>query len=213
MPQNIRNRPEVKPQNIEASILTWVDQVARLNGFDGMLAAFSHVNTTDLAKAAMAGALREWSIAVKSYQVPVDLATTWDDVRTALPVFTPPPPPSFENVAKKHIDDSAGRIVNDVVGDRAEEYRQAENEATTWAAAGYSGAAPATVASWSRASGLTDRQACDSIVAQAAAWRSALAQIRDARLGCKAIAQAGDPVRAVSQWETFNAAIRSALSI
>jgi hypothetical protein len=113
--------------------------------------------------------------------------------------------------AKGQIDDAAGSIVRDVVGDRGEEYRQAEDEARAWAAAGYAGSAPPMVASWAAASGLSARAACDSIIAQAQAWRGALAQIRAARLGCKAVAQAGDPARALAQWAAFEAAIRGAL--
>lgn len=114
--------------------------------------------------------------------------------------------------AHTSIDAAAGQIVRDVVGDRAEEYRQAEDEAKAWAAAQYAGNAPPSVASWAVASGLTPQAACDSILAQAAAWRGALQAIRAARLQLKALATIGKPELALAQWAEFERGMRAMLT-
>lgn len=129
-----------------------------------------------------------------------------------VPEPAPQAPAPTTNEVRAEIDSKAGRITRDVVGDLAEEYRQAEGEARAWVAAGYSGETPATVSSWAVVSGQTDVQACDGIIAQADAWRDALAQIRASRMACKALA-ATDPAAALTQWGTAEAAFRAALGI
>ncbi len=122
------------------------------------------------------------------------------------------PEPATTGSAQAEIDSRAGQITRDVVGDLAEEYRHAESEAKDWAAAGYAGDAPDSVASWAVVSAQSDRQACDGIIALALAWRAALAQIRAARLRCKAVA-VSDPAAALAQWGEAETEIRAQLGI
>lgn len=68
---------------------------------------------------------------------------------------------------------------------KAEEYMQAETQARAWKEADYAGEAPPDVASWAAAKWrdkLTDRQAAESILAQADQYRALLSGIRALRL-------------------------------
>lgn len=130
-----------------------------------------------------------------------------------VPERPPAPPAPTPADAARTIDAAAGQIVHDVVDGRVEEYRQAEEEARAWKASGYTGQAPAGVATWSAASGMDPDDACDNIIAQADAWRAALMQIRGARLSAKAVAAQGNVEQALAQWAAFEAAIRQALGI
>jgi len=69
---------------------------------------------------------------------------------------------------------------------RLAEYQQAKADAVAFAGASYAGDVPATISCWAQASGWTAQQACDDILATAAAWESALVAIRSARLLGKA---------------------------
>lgn len=130
-----------------------------------------------------------------------------------VPEQPPAPPDPTPAEAARIIDAAAGQIVHDVVDGRVEEYRQAEEEARAWKAAGYTGQAPAGVATWSAASGMAAPAACDNIIAQADAWRAALMQIRGARLSAKAVAAQGNVEQALAQWAAFEAVIRQTLGI
>ena len=86
-----------------------------------------------------------------------------------------------------NIDTEADIIRTRVVGDpvRAFEYQWTENEAKAFQAAGYAGAVPASISSWASAKQWTAQQACDDILAAAAAFRNAMATIRSLRLSGK----------------------------
>lgn len=65
---------------------------------------------------------------------------------------------------------------------RLAEYQQANADAIAFQSSGYAGDVPATIACWSQATGWSAQQACEDILATAAAWRGALEEIRSARL-------------------------------
>lgn len=71
-----------------------------------------------------------------------------------------------------------------------EEYRLAARQAAAYKQAGYSGAVPAAVQSWSTAKGWTATQAADDILATETAWMAVLAAIRAIRLPAKEQARA-----------------------
>ena len=77
-----------------------------------------------------------------------------------------------------------------VVGDpvRMKEYETAEAQATAYKNAGYTGDVPQYVLSWQQAKSAdnwTAQMAADDILAAAARWEGALAQLRDMRLKTK----------------------------
>ncbi|GLS13604.1 hypothetical protein [Hydrogenophaga electricum] len=130
-----------------------------------------------------------------------------------LPPEPPAPAPLTEAQALQLIDAQADAIVRAVIGDRAEEYRQAEAEATAWHASGHADSAPPSVAVWASVSGMDEVAACADILAQAATWRAALLQIRTARLTAKAAIRAGDDATAWADWAAFVGTISAALGI
>jgi len=67
-----------------------------------------------------------------------------------------------------------------------EEYTLAFEDATKYAAAGYTGDVPGGVLTWAQAQGWTNEQACNDILYQKAAWKYASDQIRALRLNGKA---------------------------
>nr|WP_312623660.1 hypothetical protein [Pseudomonas juntendi] len=87
-------------------------------------------------------------------------------------------------VACHQIDQAADAARRAVLGDglRALEYQLTAQEATAFAAAGYSGVVPPTVQAWMDAAGLDGKAATDSILAKAAAWKTALYELRAVRL-------------------------------
>jgi hypothetical protein len=119
--------------------------------------------------------------------------------------------------AVKTIDTDADAIYRAVLGERAEEYRIAEEEARAFAMASYAGPPPASVAAWASAKGWTAQAACDDIMATADAWRSANASIRTARLAHKVRAGTAVDVAAVTtvltSWAATLAAIRAGLGL
>jgi hypothetical protein len=137
---------------------------------------------------------------------------TGQTVETEVP---PVPTHDFatEAQALSFIDASADAIIRATIGDRGEEYSQAEADAQAFAAVDYTGDVPLSIAIWMQTSGMSAQAATDDILAQAEAWRGALMQIRAARLQAKAIARAGDIECAIDDWNTFDAQIRTALGI
>lgn len=113
------------------------------------------------------------------------------------------------------IDADVDALYAAVVGNRAEEYTEAERQAQAFADGGYAGAAPPMVASWATAKGWTGRQAADDILQQAAAWRGAQEQIRAQRLLRKEQARGAATVAELqtvsAQWSGFVAAVRQQL--
>lgn len=130
-----------------------------------------------------------------------------------MPVPPDPDPVPTVADATRMIDDSAGKIIRDVIGDRAEEYRQAEDEAKIWTASNYVGDVPPSIAIWASVAHITAIDACKSILEQARVWRDALVQIRSARLTCKSIAESGQVEQALAQWATLEAEIRASLGV
>jgi hypothetical protein len=119
--------------------------------------------------------------------------------------------------AARQIDADADAIYGAVLGNRGEEYKNAEADALAYQAAGYQGTVPGGVASWATASGITAQDAADDILATAANWRGAMAQIRAERLLCKKLAEAAVDQAALdavlAQWAGFVAAMRAALGL
>jgi len=115
------------------------------------------------------------------------------------------------------IDSDVDTLYAAVIGNRAEEYRVAEAEAIAFKGAGYTGAVPASVASWASAKGWTATAACDDILATASAWRTAQSAIRAARLlrkeQARNAATAQELNTVTASWEGFVAAIRSQLAL
>ncbi len=103
------------------------------------------------------------------------------------PIAVAPTIDQVRFVMLQRIDDAADMARLAVVGDplRATEYQMAEAEAKAYQAAGYTGEVPLSVASWAEAKQWTAKQAAESILAEAAAWNSALYAIRDVRLKAK----------------------------
>ena len=112
----------------------------------------------------------------------------------------------------KKIDADVDAIYGDAVGNRSLEYTTAEEQAQAYKDAAYAGTVPPFVASWVTASGLTAQAAADNILAQAVAWRGAVAVIRAQRLQAKANVTANVPT-AMAQWGGFVAVIRGQLGL
>lgn len=124
---------------------------------------------------------------------------------------------ALRTAAIKKIDVDADKIYGDVLGNRAEEYALAEQDATAYKAAGYSGAVPSSVQSWATAKSWTATQAADDILTTAAAWRGAQAAIRAARLlrkeQVRTTADAAGVDAAMAAWQAFVSYIRGQLAI
>lgn len=111
------------------------------------------------------------------------------------------------------IDVDVDSVYAAVVGNRGIEYTAAEADATAYANAGFSGPVPQSVAVYADAAGLTGQASAESILAQAAAWRSAVMTIRAARLNAKAAVRSGDIDEAMAAWAVMIAAIRTGLGV
>lgn len=127
------------------------------------------------------------------------------------PVAVMPAPPSLAEtkatlcaLIESAVSAAYAAIGSDSPG-RIAEYQQAKDDATAFKAAGYAGTAPATVACWAQAKSWTEQQACDDILATAAAWGQALVAIRTARLIGKA--NVGSAADAAAAQTAANAAI------
>lgn len=129
------------------------------------------------------------------------------------------PPTQAEMIAgaAMQIDTDTDAIYGTMLGNRAQEYVQAEEDATAYKNAGYVGAVPASVQCWATAKVWTAMQAADDILATATAWRSALAAIRAQRLASKEAARvavdAAGVDTAMTTWAVFVATIRGQLGI
>jgi hypothetical protein len=119
--------------------------------------------------------------------------------------------------AIQKIDADTDAIYGAVLGNRAEEYTLAASEARSYKAAGYTGAIPSSVQSWATAKAWTATQAADDILATAAAWITAQAEIRAARLTRKEQARTAlDAVgvaAAMLAWDGFVVVMRGRLGI
>lgn len=118
-------------------------------------------------------------------------------------------------IAKTYVDVDA--LYAAAVGNRAEEYRQAEAAALAYQAAGYSGAVSEYVSSWAASNPpMTNAQSADIIIARATALRSAMAAARTQRFASQAAMRAAatraELDTAVATWNAFVAATRTALA-
>lgn len=114
----------------------------------------------------------------------------------------------------KQIDADTDVIYRAVQGDRGAEYALAEIDAIAYTEAGYTGAVPASVASWAAAKGQTGAWAAQSILTTATQWRGAQSAIRATRLMCKEQAKTADNLAAVeASWAAFVVTIRGALGL
>lgn len=115
------------------------------------------------------------------------------------------------------IDADTDSIYGAVLGNRAQEYIEAEAGAKEYVAAGYTGTVPACVQCWATAKGWTATQAADDILATATAWRSAQVQIRAQRLAAKEAVRTATNTAGVATtlttWAGFVATIRSQLGL
>jgi hypothetical protein len=115
------------------------------------------------------------------------------------------------------IDADTDAIYGAVLGNRAQEYTLAEEEATAYAAAGYTGTVPHSVHCWAVPKDWTAQQAADDILATATAWRGAQAAIREQRLAAKeAVRKSVDSAgveTAMATWAGFCSVIRGQLGL
>jgi hypothetical protein len=146
------------------------------------------------------------------------LATTLSEEDLA--EVQPADAPSFAAsiaAAVRQIDADTDAIYGACIGNRATEYKLAEEQAQAFKDAGYMGTAPASVASWAAAKGWMDAQAAIDILDTASQWLDAQAAIRATRLACKEQARAAQDhagvEAALAAWAGFVAAMRAALGL
>lgn len=115
-------------------------------------------------------------------------------------------------VAAQQIEQAADQARAAVLGDplRAVEYQMAEADAKAFMVAGFDGEVPATVQAVVDASEVSPQAATELILAESAAWRSALCEIRAARLmGKQAMLKATTHAEAEGYADTAIDAIRA----
>lgn len=115
-------------------------------------------------------------------------------------------------VAAQQIEQAADQARAAVLGDplRAVEYQMAESDAKAFMVAGFDGEVPATVQAVVDASEVSPQAAAELILAESAAWRGALCEIRAARLkGKQAMLKATTHAEAESYADTAIDAIRA----
>ena len=115
------------------------------------------------------------------------------------------------------IDTDVDALIRKVIGERTSEYELAEKEANAYKAAGYTGTVPGSVSAWAIAKSWKPKVAADSIIATAAAWRSAQASMRATRLLSKEQARVTVDVAALDaikvQWDEFMVALKLQLNV
>lgn len=115
-------------------------------------------------------------------------------------------------VAAQQIEQAADQARASVLGDplRAVEYQMAEADAKAFMVAGFDGDVPATVQAVVDASEVSPQAATELILAESAAWRGALCEIRAARLkGKQAMLKAATHAEAEGYADTAIDAIRA----
>lgn len=115
-------------------------------------------------------------------------------------------------VAAQQIEQAADQARASVLGDplRAVENQMAEADAKAFMVAGFDGLVPATVQAVVDASEVSPQAAAELILAESAAWRGALCEIRAARLkGKQAMLKATTHAEAESYADTAIDAIRA----
>jgi hypothetical protein len=145
------------------------------------------------------------------------IGDTWDGQQ-----FLKPPPQVPDLAAAKSalvlgIDANVDAIYRAVVGDRSDEYQAAREQALTYQQGGYTGTAPACVASWAQAKGWSAQQAADDILATATAWETLRDNIRAARLLAKELARTASDASALqtvaTDWASTLAQLRVAAGL
>lgn len=112
-------------------------------------------------------------------------------------------------------------VYDDAVGNRTEEYKDAESDARAFKAAGYAGTASDYVHDFAlhnpTGSVQTDQWAADQIIARADAFASAKLSMRSQRFASQAAMRAAatdaDLAAAVSAWDSFIATTRANLGL
>tara|TARA_R110000737_G_scaffold353327_1_gene404203 strand:- start:3967 stop:4689 length:723 start_codon:yes stop_codon:yes gene_type:complete len=121
------------------------------------------------------------------------------------------------NLTKKiminKFESDTDNLIKQVVGNRAQEYALAEEEAISFKAAGYpSNDVPSSISSDAIANGRTNQNACDLILQMANNWRTAQMALRSNRLLSKAQAKAAIDVPSLNiikqTWDTFIASLK-----
>lgn len=119
--------------------------------------------------------------------------------------------------AIRQIDNETDDLYGAVLGNRAEEYTSAANDAQAYRAAGYTGQIPPGVQSWANAKSWTASQATDDILITAGAWINAQNVIRAARLLRKERVRLATNSPGVADelaaWHVFLAYIRKILGV
>jgi hypothetical protein len=122
-------------------------------------------------------------------------------------------------VAKTYAD--VDSVVRDAVGLRFEEYKDAEIDARAFAASGYAGDAPESVACHARSNptgvAQTDQWAADQIIARADAFAAAKLSMRSNRMDrqadMRAATTASELASAGAAWDSFIATTRAQLGL
>jgi len=120
-------------------------------------------------------------------------------------------------VTRTYVDVDA--VTADAVGNRVEEYRDAEAAARAYAAAGYQGDVDLSVSSYAQYNPTgevqTSQWAADQIIARADAFRAAQKEMRakrfESQAAIRAAATKDELDAALAVWDQFMADIRSAL--
>lgn len=118
-------------------------------------------------------------------------------------------------VAKYESD--TDNLINTVVGNRAQEYQLAEEEAIAFKAAGYPDTdVPVSISSDAFANGRTNTEACDLILLMADNWRTAQMSLRSNRLLSKAQTKAAVDMASldtiVQAWDAFLEYLRTQIT-
>lgn len=108
-------------------------------------------------------------------------------------------------------------IYSFAIGNRSEEYKQAEAAALAYQAAGYIGSVSEYISSWATSNApMTNAQSADAIIARAVALRSAMVAMRTQRFVSQAAMRAAttnaELNSALSTWNTFVATTKAALT-
>lgn len=102
------------------------------------------------------------------------------------------------------------------IGNRAEEYKQAEADARAYAASGYTGTPTAYVSGWATTKGLTNQQSADAIIARADALTAAKLSLRNQRFVSQAAMLAAttraELDTAIAAWDAFVASTKVSLA-
>ena len=134
----------------------------------------------------------------------------------------PVPPPVYDlagaiKTALLKIDADTDAIYGAILGNRAEEYTSASDDAAAHKAANYTGTVPPGVQSWATAKGWTATAAANDILATTTAWVTAQNGIRATRLARKEQVRAATDAAGISTvltaWAGFVVYMRGQLGL